>query len=128
MLVALCGCGGGLPNQYPVSGTIKIGDEPIQSGYVVIEAVDSTTAVQGYAPIQNGRFDTENGGRRASDGPVILRIDGRGAPSERFPQGVPLCLRYEIRTELQRAPNQLDLVIPETARVVEPQGGWGAAP
>ncbi|WP_439628280.1 hypothetical protein [Gemmata sp.] len=125
--LALAGCGG-TPDQYPVSGTIRIGDKPIPAGYVTIEALDSPSATQGYAPIRDGRFDTRDGGQGAASGPVVLRIDGRGEPSERFPQGVPVCLRFEVRAELKPGPNQLELTVPESARVREPRGGWGAAP
>jgi hypothetical protein len=131
LAAALAGCGPGGPNQYPVSGTIRIGDEPVTTGFVIIEPAATpggAEGLQGYAPIRNGRFDTDAGGKRAVSGPVVLRIDGRGAPSDRFPQGVPLCVRYEMRVELRPAPNQLDLVVPETARVKEPRGGWGQPP
>lgn len=127
----LVGCSGADgPNKYPVSGTVRLGDRPITGGFVVIEPADGGAGggLQGVAPIRDGRFDTEAGGKRAVAGPVVLRIDGWGEPTAQFKNGVPLCNRHEIRVTLKPAPNELDLVVPESARVKEPKGGWGALP
>jgi len=129
-VLLFAGCSGDGPNQYPVAGTIRIGNQPVRGGFVTIEPDDggASGGLQGIAPIENGRFDTELGGKRAVSGPVVLRIDGWGEPNARFANGVPLCNRYEIRLELQPTANELDLVIPESARIHEPKGGWGNLP
>lgn len=129
VLLAGCSANDG-PNQCPVTGTIRIGDQPLTGGFVTIEPADggANGGLQGIAPIRNGRFDTEDGGKRAVSGPVVLRIDGWGEPSPRFANGIPLCNRHEIRVELQPGQNQLELTVPESARIREPKGGWGNLP
>ena len=128
--VALAGCSPSGPNQYPLSGAIRIGNQPITGGFVTIEPADGGVkgGLDGHAPIRNGRYDTEDGGRRTVAGSVVLRVSGWGEPSSHFKNGVPLCNRYEVRVQLKSEPNTYDIVIPETARVKEPVGGWGQLP
>jgi hypothetical protein len=109
---------------------VQIGSEPIRGGFVTIEPASAANANgrQGRAEIRDGRFDTREGGESAVSGPVVIRIQGCGVPTERFPDGVPLCHNYEIRMELADGPNELELKVPESARVREPRGGWGEPP
>ena len=126
---ALAGCGKSDGRQ-PVSGTVHIGTQPIRGGLVTGEpaAAANGTGRQGRAVIRDGKFDTRDGGEPAVSGPVVVRIQGCGEPTERFPDGVPLCHNYEIRMELTEGPNVLELKVPESARVKEPKGGWGEGP
>src|SRR5262249_31062570 len=103
---------------------------PILGGFVTIEPASPANGKgrQARAAIRNGRFDTRDGGESAVSGPVVVRIQGCGKPTPRFPDGVPVCHNYEIRMELDAGPNDLVLVVPESARVKEPKGGWGEAP
>ncbi|HEX4612839.1 MAG TPA: hypothetical protein VH092_31895 [Urbifossiella sp.] len=129
LAAALAGCGRGDGRQ-PVSGTVRIGDEPIRGGFVTIEPASAANGHgrQGRAVIRDGRFDTRAGGEPAVAGPVVIRVQGCGGPTDRFPNGVPVCHAYEIRVDLADGPNELDLKVPESARVKEPKGGWGEAP
>lgn len=121
------GCG--QSDRHPVSGTVRIGTQPIRGGYVIFEPVGQGVAgPQGYAPIRDGKFDTRDSGEAAAAGPSIVRIQGWGQPSERFPNGVPVCTAYETRVELQAKANTLELTVPESARVKEPKEGWGTPP
>ncbi|HEY1186390.1 MAG TPA: hypothetical protein VGE74_01985 [Gemmata sp.] len=124
------GCGRSDSDRHPAAGTVRIGDEPIQGGFVVFEPVagGATTQPQGYARIKDGAFDTRQGGEPAPVGPVVVRVHGTGAPTERFPNGVPLCHGYEVRMELKAGLNTLELTVPTSARLKEPKGGWGEGP
>lgn len=128
VLAALAaGCDKG--DRHPVSGTIRIGTQPIRGGYVIFEpAGQGAVGPQGHAPIRDGKFDTRDGGEPAAAGPVVVRIQGWGEPSERFPNGVPVCTAYEMKLDLQAKANTLELTVPESARVKEPKGGWGPPP
>ena len=131
MAVTLAGCSEATgPNRHRVSGTIHIGSQTITGGFVVIEPAHGSPAgpLQGYAPIRDGHFDTDDGGQRAASGPAVLRINGWGAPTEQFKNGAPLCNRYELKIDLKAEANTLDLVVPESARLKEPRGGWGELP
>ena len=123
------GCGKGNSAQR-VFGTVTIGSEPIRGGFVTIDPASSTNSNgrQGRAVIRDGKFDTQDGGEMAVTGPVVIRVQGCGEPTSRFPDGVPLCHAYEIKMELTPGVNNLELRIPESARVREPKGGWGSAP
>lgn len=126
--LAVVGCQKSQADRYPVAGTISIGSEPIRGGFVVFEPTTTLGGRQGYAKIQDGRFDTRTGGEPAVAGPVVVRVQGWGTPTDRFPDGVPLCDRYEFRLELQTGSNELELKVPESARLKEPRGGWGEGP
>jgi hypothetical protein len=116
--------------RHPVTGTVSIGNEPIRGGFVTFEPASPANGNgrQGRAAIRDGRFDTRDGGEAAVPGPVVVRIQGWGAPTARFPNGVPVCHNYEIKMELQAGLNQLELKVTESARVKEPRGGWGEGP
>lgn len=130
LVVAGAGCAGKGDDRYPVSGTVRLGDEPVRGGFVVIEPLPggAVSVPQGYARIRDGTFDTRAGGEPAPAGPVIVRVHGTGAPTDRFPNGVPLCHGYEFRMDLAAGPNTLELAVPVTARLKEPKGGWGEGP
>lgn len=128
LLAAAAGCA--KSDRYPVSGTVRVGTEAVRGGFVIIEPVGGGNAAgpQGYAKIRDGAFDTRDGGEPAAAGPVVVRVQGWGAPSERFPNGVPLCTAYEVRMTLEAKANTLELAVPESARVKEPKEGWGSPP
>lgn len=52
--VFACGCGSG-KNEYPVSGKISVGGEPIPTGAIVFYAVDGATPVGG-GTIKDGTY------------------------------------------------------------------------
>lgn len=114
----------------PVTGTVQIGDQPIRGGFVTFDPASTSNghARQGRAVIRDGRFDTSEGGEPVIMGPVLIRIQGWGEPSERFPTGIPVCHNYEIRMQLDESTPELELKVPESARVQPPQGGWGEGP
>src|SRR5262245_37956910 len=55
-LLALVGCGGG--KDATVSGTVKVGDVPLEKGHITFIPVDGKTGTAG-AEISNGRYSAK---------------------------------------------------------------------
>jgi hypothetical protein len=101
-LVAGCGSEERL---YDVSGTITFDGRPIPKGLVFFDPDPSkgTPGTQGFATIENGRFDTAagGGGRGIRGGAYLIRIsgfDGKEAPEAPF--GQTLFPEHELTAEL----------------------------
>lgn len=79
LLGILAGCGEQGPKRFRVSGTVTHAGGPVQLGRVVFEPDTSrgNNGPQGFAPVENGRFDTVGPHcKGAVGGPTIVRIDG----------------------------------------------------
>lgn len=78
-LLAASGCGDPGPVRHRVQGTVTYGGKPVTFGRVVFDpdVMKDNRGPQGYAAIENGRFDTAaNGGKGTSGGPMVLTLDG----------------------------------------------------
>jgi hypothetical protein len=126
LALAAAGCGRG-PARVPVSGTVTLGGEPVPNGFVILDpdpAGGGDRGPQGHAPIRAGRFDTADGGQGVSAGPVVVRVQALGPAAAAYPQGSPLCAPHEVRAEVRAPSTTLELVVPESARLKAPPGGW----
>ena len=77
--ILLAGCGKSGPVRYRVQGTVTYDGRPVTYGRVVFDpdVTKENTGPQGYAAIENGRFDTaENGGQGTSGGPMMVTLHG----------------------------------------------------
>jgi hypothetical protein len=118
-LAVIAGCGPRGPERFRVSGTVTHAGEPVQLGRVVFEPDVSrgNDGPQGFAPIENGRFDTA--GRHCKGtvgGPMLLRIDGFEMTGGEDPaaSGRLLFPTYEEAIDLPRADVVRDFVVPTT--------------
>lgn len=116
-LTAACaGCGTGGPDRFDVSGRVTFGGKAVPTGTIIFEpdAARGNDGPQGFAPIQDGVFNTARGGRGMVGGPhkvTVLGCDGVHV-SETSPQGKPLFEPYTTRTELPRKSVQVDYDVP----------------
>jgi hypothetical protein len=90
--LVLAGCGGG-EKLYDVSGTITFEGKPVPKGLIFFDPDTSkgTPGTQGFANIENGKFDTaaRGKGQGIRGGTYQIRIsgfDGKEAPEAPFGQ------------------------------------------
>lgn len=79
LLGSLAGCGERGPRRFRIRGTVTYAGKPVQLGRVLFEpdAVRGNQGPQGFAPIENGTFDTAGPHcRGVVGGPMRVRIDG----------------------------------------------------
>lgn len=111
------GCGQRGPERFQVSGTVTHAGRPVQLGRVVFEPDTSrgNDGPQGFAPIENGRFDTSGPHCRGTvGGPMRVRIDGfeMTGSEDAAASGKLLFPTYEETIDLPRAAVVRDFVVP----------------
>ena len=112
----LAGCGGE-EKLYDVSGTITFNGQPIPKGLIFFDPDPSkgTPGTQGFAEIENGKFDTAAAGkgRGIRGGAYIIRIsgfDGKVAPEAPF--GQYLFPEHELTRDLPAQNQTFDFDVP----------------
>jgi hypothetical protein len=98
----LSGCGTG-ERLHDVSGTITYEGKPIPKGLIFFDPDKGTPGTQGFANIENGKFDTASPGKGKGirGGAYSIRIsgfDGKEAPEAPF--GQFLFPEHELKKEL----------------------------
>lgn len=116
--LAVTGCGDRGPRRYHVRGAVTFAGEPVRLGRIVFDPDQSrgNAGPQGFAPIENGRFDTANRHCKGTvGGPTIVRIDALeimdgpdGASAGRL-----LFPTHEERIELPQASISRDFDVPK---------------
>lgn len=117
LLAAVAGCGQRGPERFRVSGTVTYAGQPVPLGRVVFEPDTSrgNDGPQGFAPIENGRFDTSAPHCRGTvGGPMRVRIDGLEVTDgqDAAASGKLLFPSYEEAIDLPRAAVVRDFVVP----------------
>jgi hypothetical protein len=117
LLTVAHGCGRRGTERFRVSGTVTHAGKPVQLGRVVFEpdAARGNDGPQGFAPIENGRFDTAGPHCKGSiGGPMRLRIDGfeMTGGEDAAASGKLLFPAYEEAIDLPRADAVRDFVVP----------------
>src|SRR5687767_5122929 len=92
-LMTLVGCGGGDAGRYRVSGVVTYDGKPVPKGVIYFDpdTGKNQAGLQGFAEITDGKYDTGQGGKGTTGGPVVIRVeafDGQG--SGETPAGKPL--------------------------------------
>lgn len=113
----LCGCGGerGGPTRYPVSGSVRYGDEPLAAGTVQF-IPDGSKGNQGpgtSAAVSGGRYATAPG-QGTIGGPHLVRVMGydSGPADSGEAAPVPLFANYEESVDLPAESTTHDIVVP----------------
>lgn len=117
LLAIVAGCGRRGPERYRVSGTVTYAGKPVPLGRVVFEPDTSrgNDGPQGFAPIENGRFDTARPHCRGTvGGPMRVRIDGLEVTDgqDAAASGKLLFSSHEEEADLPRADVVRDFVVP----------------
>ncbi len=117
VLASAAGCGERGPERFRVSGTVTHAGRPVQLGRIVFEPDTSrgNDGPQGFAPIENGRFDTSGPHCRGTvGGPMRVRIDGFEMKDgeDAAASGKLLFPSYEEAANFPRATVERDFVVP----------------
>lgn len=116
----LPGCGGGGdpgPQRFDVSGKVTFKGQPIPFGTIQF-LPDSSKGNQGpagFATIENGEFNTQNGGKGSVGGPhrvIITGADGPPALTDDDTGGSPLFPDYRTEHDLPRQTATADFDVP----------------
>jgi hypothetical protein len=101
-MALLAGCGSD-EKLYDVSGTITFEGQPIPKGLIFFDPAPGTPGTQGFATIENGRFDTSvrDKGRGIRGGAYQIRISGfDGREAAEAPFGQTLFPEHELTRDL----------------------------
>jgi len=125
-LAAACLAAGGCretgPARYRIHGTVTHAGVPVPLGRIVFDpdVTRDNDGPQGFAPIEDGRFDTASRHCHGTvGGPVIVRIDGFEkvpAGEDATTPGRRLFPTYESRVDLPRESREMNFDIPAAAR------------
>lgn len=109
------GCGDS-EKLYDVSGTVTFDNKAVPKGMVYFDPDPTAggSGLQGFAPIEDGKFDTAKGGRGVKGGGYIVRVAGHdGKVANENPWGAPLFNEYEFAKELPKANSELPILVPK---------------
>ncbi len=108
------GCGSGERTVHHVSGTVTFDGRPVPAGFVVFDPDVSAgnDGTQGFAKIEDGRFDTARGGRGVTGGAYVVKVHGNAASQG---GGQMLSWKYEQTIDLPAADSRHDLAVPASA-------------
>jgi hypothetical protein len=117
LLVAGCGRSG--PPRYELSGTVTYAGKPLPAGVIFFDpdVRQGNDGPQGFAHVQEGRYDTRQTGKGSVGGPHRVRIQGfDGQPGPELPLGQPLFPEYQTDHDLPKENSTRDFEIPATAK------------
>jgi hypothetical protein len=116
VLVGLVGCGGSDgPKRYSLSGNVTYNGSPVPTGTVSFDPVDGQFG-GGFAPIENGKYDTNVNGRGHLGGNHVVTITGTdGTPVD--PNDADKGMRqlfppYETTVDLGKRASTMDFEVP----------------
>jgi len=117
ILTCALGCSSGSDlTTYPISGTVRFGEQPIPNGSITL-IPDSQQGNSGAAvsmDIVDGKFSSASADRGHIGGPHLVRIvglDGQG-DGDLFPNGQMLFPDYETTVDLPQQETTQDFVVP----------------
>jgi hypothetical protein len=115
LVVLATGCGGG-PKRSHVSGRILYDGKPVPAGEIYFDpdVTKGHDGPQGFARIQDGKYDTRAVEKSLAPGPHVVRILGfDGKPAPELPFGRPLFAEYTKSVDLTaQGDSKLDFEIP----------------
>ncbi|MFM7540031.1 MAG: hypothetical protein ACKO9Z_10260 [Planctomycetota bacterium] len=106
------GCGGG-DGLKDISGTVSLKGKAVPKGMIWFDPAPDhpSKPVQGYAFIEDGKFDSKAKGRGVAKGPYLVRVEAYdGKSSSEFPYGRPLS-NQSLESKLDISPDGNPLAI-----------------
>ena len=134
VLLASLGCGGhGGAERFEVSGAVTYDGQPVPVGSIVFlpDTTKGNSGPAGSAYIEDGRYDTREGGKGIVGGPHLVQIMGYDgvAVGEEIPACSPLFPRYETAVDFPKEDTIRDFDCsgpkPSATSRIEPEGGKG---
>jgi hypothetical protein len=114
-LVVFTGCSDSGVERYSLSGKVTYDGKPVSTGCIIFEPDSSkgNKGPQGFTNIENGRYSTDDIGRGAIHGPLIVRIEGQmetsNGPKEKIPS-------YTTHIDLPKETSTFDFEMPKASR------------
>lgn len=109
-----CGCGGG-DGLVDISGTVSFKGKTIPKGMIWFDPAPSHAKkpAQGFAFIEDGKFDSKANGRGVINGPYLVRVEGYdGQAANEFPYGKPLSVgNIEVKMDINPDGKPLTLTL-----------------
>ena len=112
--VLAAGCGPDGPQRYRMSGTVTHAGRPVPVGEVQFEPAEKGIG-GGFAPIFDGRYDTNVDGRGHLGGEHTVQIvgfDGVENPADPDSPAVPMFPPYQQSLDLPRKTSSMDFDVP----------------
>jgi hypothetical protein len=109
------GCGDG-EKLFDVSGTVTFDNKPVPKGMVYFDPDPTAggSGPQGFAPLEDGVFDTAKGGKGIRGGGYVIRVAGHnGKVANENPWGAPLFNEYEFKRVLPKENSTLTIDVPK---------------
>lgn len=113
-IVAAAGCGPGGPKRYSLSGQITFDGNPVPMGDISFDPVEPGIG-GGFAPIKDGRFDTNVEGRGHLGGSHRVHIVGFKGwvdPDDPDKGAIPMFPPYETTIDLPTKGSTMDFEVP----------------
>lgn len=112
------GCRKAGPKRFRVTGTVTHAGQPVRAGRIVFEpdATKGNSGVQGFASIEDGRYDTSAPHcRGAVGGPMVVTIDSTdfGGGGDVAGSGGVAFPTHEEKVDLPMADSTRDFVVPK---------------
>lgn len=113
--VCVVGCGQKGPRRYDLSGQVTYQGEPVPMGEISFDPVDPQGVGGGFAPINDGKFDTSVDGRGHLGGEHRVQIVGFSGwvdPNDHDKGAVPMFPPYETTIDLPTNTDNMDFEVP----------------
>jgi hypothetical protein len=116
LLVLAIGCGQSEPKLFPVSGTVSYDGSPIPAGLIYFDpdVTKGGSGQQGFAKINQGKFDSTVEGLGIKGGPYVVRVLGfDGKPADEAPFGAALFPEYTESRDLPKSKSEVTIDVPK---------------
>jgi len=117
------GCESSERPTFRVSGEVQWKGQPVPKGLIYFEPdlQQQNDGPQGFALIENGKYDTGRDGRNVIPGPHIVRVEGYdGKEGSELPLGRLIFTEYSFQHELPGEHSTLDIDVPAGGAAMEP--------
>src|SRR5690606_17205819 len=115
-VIMVGGCSRDTDEGVDLAGAATWKGQPLASGIVTLSAdvTKGNSGHQGWAPIENGRFDTRHsGGKVAPLGACIAQVNCKQPSTDpSHPRGTHWILRYEYPLEISRDTTEVNIDVP----------------
>jgi hypothetical protein len=104
------------PTRLHLSGQVLFNGKPVPIGEIYFDpdVAKGKDGPQGFARIENGRYDTRIGGKPLTAGPHVVRIlgfDGKARPEDDLPFGRRLFAEYTTAVDVSESSPALDFEV-----------------